>query len=633
MRISKMTFVFCMIQLVLVLQNSVEGYCSQESAKDLAIRMQGVNAKPTETQTLLEYVANFTAAWIESNNLDEAHHRMFRGIEQQIRAELELLAPSLSAEEHRRITALAYAELKRDSELTPILESPSQRSQLVAARKSSIFREEVYERLYQEKFKGDKNVPKAYTVQEQEKRILQIFQGVDRVDPVVGQFFADLFQRELRYYGPNGLFRHAIFRELMHWSGERSEAIIFGFDYEAYESATIAPIKRGAMSDFLQTLTEPQREMLANKLGITVAAIPQFADITPASDLKRVFSESIGKLPINYSARNRLLSTSKSALAALRQFTATENADASETIQALQVVLKNLASFPPGEFGDLSELEAEVSQLKSDGTKELRAELSRLVRDFGQYQNDSAAPWKWPGIVDFNIQTSLGALDDDQLKKDVSISLKRAFCNLAPARSLESDPSESVLSCIKSLLDDDTFWFPGTELWKIRNSQVDHPRKYEFENHADRLAESKMQLALITEPLVPRQSAELSARYAQYLFSIYGPYNYFQRPDFAAEFKVTPEQQKQMDEVAKRISEKIEEQIHPVVKDALEKLFEQLSDEEKQSVEKLLDCKWNDVGEALLQVKGERSLREMMIDPCGPNFATRKQIPRSKARQ
>ncbi len=359
MRISKMTFFFCMIELVLVSQNVMGDRCAQEPEKDLKRRIEALKGKPTETGTLLEYIANFTEVWIESTDLDETHHRMFKGIEQQVRAELELLPRPLSAEEHVRITPIAYAELRRERELRPIPQSPSQRLQLINGRKSYMLIEEVYERLYQEKFKGEKNTPKAYTVEAQEKRILKIIESVDQEDPIVAQFFAEMFQRELWYCGPNGLFRNALFRDLMHWSGERSEAIIFGFDYEGYEMAKIAPIKRRAMSDFLEILTEPQREMLSRRLRIKFSAIPQLADITPASDLKRVFSESIGKLPINYSARNRLLASSKSALAALRQFAAAEGTNTSEAIQALQIVVKNLASFPPGEFGDLRETQAE----------------------------------------------------------------------------------------------------------------------------------------------------------------------------------------------------------------------------------------------------------------------------------
>ncbi len=640
MRLSRMKCGFRVIQfmLVLVATNVIQGHCVQEPANDLARRMEALTMSPPETNVRFEFVANFTSAWNESNDLDETHYRLIKGIEQQFRKEFDSLPQAIYVKVHDQIDTLAREEIKRAGTFTPSPEPQSQRSKQVALRKYVAASDEIYERLLRERFKDNEKLLKAYsdgayTVKAQDKRIEEIFQSCESTDPVVARFFADLFLFELKAYGPNGLFRHPLLGEIMHWPTERMDAIIFGFDYEGYEMANIAPIKRSAMSDFLQILTEPQREMLSRKLGIKFAAISQLADITPASDLKRIFSESIGELPINHSARNRLLSSAKSALATLRQFTAAENIDASDVRQALQVVSTNLSSFPPGEFGDLSELaaefESELSQMK-DGSNELRPELSRLVDDFRQYQKDAAVPWKWPGVVDLDIQTSFGELEDDQLKNDVPISLKRAFCNLASARSLKSDPSEFALSCVQSVLDDDNFWFPGTELWKIRNAQVDHPRKYDFENHADRLAESKVQLALIIDPLVPRQSAELSARYAQYLFAKYGPYNYFQRPDFAAEFKITPEQQKRLDEVAKRISGNIEEQIHPVVMRAMQKLFEQLSDEERQKVEGLLGCKWADASIALLQIRGERVLREMMIDPYGSNFQSRRPILEAK---
>ena len=622
------------IVLVVLFWNAEAGQCLQIPADELIRRLESTKSEPNDSGTQFEYVANFTSAWIDSHELDDAHRRMFNEIARQLRRELELVPSCPPREISTRIHLLVRKELARGKTPKVVFENQNQRQRLVAEWNNYLKRQEIYERIYVDQFQKDESEPIALSAGAQEKRIIEIFESLEASDPMVAQFHSDFFMFELGTFGPNALFRNPLFRKQMHWSPEQADAIIFGFDFEAYETAEIAPKKRLAMADFLQTLTESQRELLARKLGVSSPALPQLADITPALDLKGVFSESIGKLPVNHHGRERLLLSTKSALGGLRRYVASNGTEASIAIDGMHEVSKNLNAFPPGELGDISDLvaefNAELTQLPSDVPDELRTEVSRLIGELEGYQNDSATPWKWTGVVDLKIQTSLGELADEQMDNDVPLNMKRAFSNISTHRSLVADPSERLLQNVQIIIGNQNLDLPAQQHIEIFNAQVDHPQVHEFENTAHRLAETKAQMDLIINRLIPRQSAKLSAGYAQHLFFEYGPYNYFQRPDFAAEFKITPEQHQKMDETAKRISENIERQIHPQVMKGVMKLFESLSVDERLSVEKLLDCKLSELAESLLIVRGERVLREMMITPFGPFFESRRLLPENE---
>ncbi len=628
---------FIFLTLAVLLTPTARVVYAQDGNHSLAIRLKGPNtgspvgndakvlSTPVDCDTFLDYFANFTTNWVESNKLNDSQSKLFRNFEIAIRHEIDSVPLTLGINEECQIDAATSDEFNRVRTIYELVANSSQRSMHIAEQRYLVLGDEIYDRVRREKF-----TPKfkGYTVDAQEKWVVENLEKLGVADPMGRKFCSDFLVSELGQYGHNALFRNAIVRDHLHWTNDRCEAVIFGFDYENFESAKIAPIKRKAMAEFLKILNDEQREMLARKLGIQATALPQLADITPATDLKRIFSESLGELPINHGARNKLLASSKAALAALRQFVSDENIGTLESTQAVQTVLKNLTAFPPGEFGDLRELTAEfdteLTQLTAEGSQELRLVLTDLVHGFRQYQKDAAAPWKWPDVVELNIQTSFGALEDDQLKAVVPDALKRGFSNMASARYLVADPSDSLMQGMRATVHNQNLNLPASQHIEILNAQVDHPRVEEFDTLQDRLKETNHQSEIIMERLMPRQSAELSAIYAQHFFFQYGPYNFFQRPDVAVEFRITTEQLRRMDEVAKAISERIEREVHPLIIVALQKLFEQLSDEEKSSLETLLDCKWSDVAEAMLALRGERRVREMMIDPFGRYFRSRK---------
>lgn len=611
--------------LTILLNSTAAILFAQNPKNSLAFRLGGLKTDLLHDDTFLEHVANFTKVWIDLNKLDNSQRKLFSNFELAIRREMDSVPLTLGINEESQIDAVIFDEFNRRRTIDESEVNTCQRKLHIAEQRYLVLGDEIYDRVRREKF-----TPKfkGYTVEAQEKWIVENLENLGVADPIARKFYSDFLMSELGQYGPNALFRNAIVRNHLHWTNDRCEAIIFGFDYEAFESAKIAAIKRKALAEFLKVLNDEQREMLARKLGIHSTVLPQLADITPATDLKRIFSESFGDLPINNDARNRLLASSKAALAALRQFVSDENIGPSEAVQAVQTVVKNLAAFPPGEFGDLRELTAEfdteLNQLNAEGSNDLRLALTDLVHDFAQYQTGAAAPWKWPDVVELNIQTSFGELEDEQLKTVVPDVLKRGFSNMASARYLVADPSEHLMQGIQVTIQNQDLNVPASQHIEILNAQVDYPRIQEFDTFKDRLKETNRQSEIVMGRLIPRRSAVLSAIYAQHFFFQYGPYNYFQRPDVAGEFRITSEQLKRMNEVAKAISERMELEVHPLIIVALQKLFEQLSDEEKSSLETLLDCKWSDVAKALLALKGERRVREMMIDPFGRYFRSRK---------
>ena len=629
----------CLLILVLSFFLFTRDYTwAQEPTNELAVRMhhlrQAVSMREKfvlekiHCPTLFTDLKRFADTWVDANALDSSQRRLFDDFRRAIQAEIDSVPMPLFGREQVEFdaafdTALAQ-QTSKDDTLGNSRDEASQRSKLVVDRKALLRREEFYDRLRRELFEP---TYREYRVDLQKEWAVGEVRRLISIDPIAQRFVSDYLIHELAVLGSNALFQNAVFQDQIGWSQARCDEIVFDFDFEAVELQTISSIKRKALSEFLEILTAEQRDMLARKLGIRFDAIPQLADITPASDLKNVFSEMVGEVTINHECRSRLIASCKSAMASVRQFIESDAADCAGAIDAIATIKRDLNSFPPGEFGDLTdvvgEFVGECDQLKSERCKTLKPVLMDIIDEFNKYTLDSATPWKWPGVTKLHIHSSLGELADDELEADVSFKLKSMFSSSSKLRKLAADPTEQIGWFIVGSINDNDLNLPSNQVVEIYNKMNDVPKMHTYSDAFERSKDIGAQVAIVTDRLIPRQSARMSAKYARFLFARYGPHNYFQRPDFAAEFEITPQQKRRMDEFARSISERIESEVHPRVQAAIGQLLNRLSAIERQKAAEILDCRWDEIPEALLQQNGERRVREMLIDPFGPNYTTR----------
>lgn len=593
----------------------------QDTPSNLDQRLRHNSFSKNESFTLVESYANFVSDWNNRNEVDHRSSRTLRKMDDSLRELLDQVALDDAPEIQYQISE-SFLEQRK------LLRSSSSRNLDGKAASSIGESRALYEKIREQLVPTEVRSKFIDTFAEQEEAVIRILSAVDQSDRSVQRLMSDLFVNQLIVNGPIELASQRLFRESMGWSCEHARTYFDGMDYEKFEQSNVAPIKRRAMAEFFKTLDDSQLDRLSRKLGIKKTALEQIADFTPASDLKRVFSNSAGKLEINYAAADKLKLSNQSALAAIRQFNDSPETDGLQMVGELQNTSTLLSAFPPGEYGDLSvaleEFKTEKSRLDSSVPKALREELSALIDKLDEYQRYSATPWKWPRVVHLKVRTSFGDLDDESINENVPERFKSSFSKCSSERNLPADPTWWVASMTKGYLQSDDLGLPANQLVEILNWQVDHPQTYEFENVAQRSADTKAQLDIVTDRLIPRQSAALSAIYAQYMFCMYGPYNYFQRPDIAAEFGITVEQKRKMDEVAKRISETIEDQVHPQVVRGFVAIFDGLTDAERQKFEKLLDCKINELGESILKLQSERVMRQLLLRPFGTYYLPRK---------